>query len=221
MVGVGHRNPAIAKFLDLEDVEKTAREHSETFFIPSKEERRSQRIGDSVRLHFKIKEPLPGEPRAERMWVTVTQQKGMFKPYKGVLQNAPVFIEDLKQGTEVTFEPHHIAQTIIKKGDPRWVDSANLKAFVSEMCFAEGEYVRFLYREAGDRKEDSGWRMFTGHETQEYNDDPKNVRIVQVGYMLDRDPSLLQPLKEAIGAAFERRTKQEPWAKVTDWIPGE
>jgi hypothetical protein len=63
--------------------------------------------------------------------------------------------------------------------------------------------------------------MFTGHETQEYNDDPKNVRVVQVGYMLDRDPSLLQPLKEAIGAAFERRTKKEPWAKVTDWSPGE
>jgi hypothetical protein len=89
------------------------------------------------------------------------------------------------------------------------------------MCFAEGECVRFLYREAADRSEDSGWRMFTGHETQEYSDDPKNVRIVQVGYMLDRDSSLLQPLKEGIGAAFERRTKDEPWKRVTDWKPEE
>jgi hypothetical protein len=211
----------MAKFLNLEDVEQVAREHPETFFIPSKEERESQRIGDSVRLHFRLKEPLPGEPQAERMWVTVTQQNGLFKPYKGVLQNAPVFIEDLEEGTEVTFGPHHIAQTIIKRGDPRWIDSANLKALVSEMCFAPGEYVRFLYREAADRKEDSGWRMFAGHETQEYSNDPENVRVVQVGYMLDRDPSLLQPLKEGIGAVFERSTKNESWTKVTDWNPKE
>jgi hypothetical protein len=78
-----------------------------------------------------------------------------------------------------------------------------------------------MYRQGADRKEDSGWRMFTGHETEEYNDDPKNVRIVEVGYMLDRDPSLSQPLKEGVGAVFERRTQDEPWNKVTDWTPPE
>ena len=88
---------------------------------------------------------------------------------------------DLKQGAEVTFKPCHIARTIIKKGDPRWIECANQKALVSEMCFATGECVRFLYRQDADRKEDSGWRMFTGHETQEYNDDPKSVRVVEVG----------------------------------------
>lgn len=195
----------MAKFLDLEDVEKTARDHPETFFIPSEEERRSQRAGDRVRLHFRLKDPSPGEPRAERMWVTITQEQGVFRPYRGVLDTAPVFIEDLEPGGEISFKPRHIAQTIIKRGDARWIDSANLKALVSEMCFAAGECVRFLYREAADRKKDSGWRMFTGHETQEYNDDPKNVRVVQVGYMLDRDPSLLQPLKEGIGAVENQR----------------
>ena len=171
--------------------------------------------------YISVKDPLPSEPQAESMWVTITQEQSLFRPYKGVLENAPAFIEDLKQGTEVTFKPRHIAQTIIKKGDPRWIDSANLKALVSEMCFEDGECVRFLYREGADRPEDSGWRMFTGHETQEYNDDPKNVRLVQVGYMLDLDPSLLQPLKEGIGAVFERKTKNEPWNKVTDWSPEE
>ncbi len=181
----------MAKFLNLEDVEKTARENPETFFIPSDEERKSQRVGDSVRLHFRLQNPSPGESRAERMWVTITQEQGFLRPYKGVLENTPVFIEDLKQGVEVTFKSCHIAQTIIKKDDPRWIECASLKALVSEMCFAKGECVRFLYRQGVDRKEDSGWRMFTGHETQEYNDDPKNIRIVEVGYMLDRDPSLL------------------------------
>jgi hypothetical protein len=209
----------MAKFLKLEDVEKTAKENPETFFIPSSEERKSQRVGNSVRLHFWLKDPAPGEPQAERMWVTITQEQGLLRPYKGVLENAPAFIEELKQGMEVTFKPCHIAQTIIKKGDLRWVDCANLKAFVSELCFDEGECVRFLYRERPDRNEDSGWRMFTGHETDDYANDPKNTRLVDVGFMLDRDPSLLLPLKEAIGAVFERSTKDEPWKKVTDWSP--
>jgi hypothetical protein len=211
----------MAKFLKLEDVEKTAKENPETFFIPSEKERTSQRVGNSVRLHFRLKGPAPGEPQAERMWVTITQEQRLFKPYKGVLENAPVFIEDLKQGMQVTFKSCHIAQTIIKKGDQRWLDCANLKALVSEMCFAKGECVRFLYREHADREEDSGWRMFTGHETDEYSNDPKNTRIVDVGFMLDRDPTLLQPLKEGIGAVFERRTKNEAWKKVTDWSPPE
>lgn len=211
----------MAKFLNLEDVEKTARENPETFFIPSAEERKSQRVGDSVRLHFRLKNPSGDEPQAERMWVTVTQEQGLLKPYKGMLQNAPIYIEDLKPGDEVAFKPCHIAQTIIKKGDPRWIECAKLKALVSAMCFAKGEYVRFLYRQAADRTEDSGWRMFTGHETEEYNDEARNIRIVEVGAMLDRDPSLLQPLKEDVGAVFERETKNQPWQKITDWAPRE
>src|SRR5262249_46773934 len=130
-------------------------------------------------------------------------------------------IEVLKQRDEATFKACYIAQTIIKKSHTRWIDCAHLKALVSAMCFVNGEYVRFLYRQNADRKEDSGWRMFTGHESLEYNDDPKNIRIVEVGYMLDRDPSLSPPLKEGVGAVFERKTKDAPWNKVTDWIPPE
>jgi len=211
----------MAKFLKLEDVEQTARENPETFFLPSIEERKTQQVGDSVRLHFTINNPAEGEPQAERMWVTVTQTSGFLRPYKGKLQNQPVYIEDLKPGDEITFKACHIAQTIIKKSDPRWIDCADLKAFVSEMCFEPGECVRFLYREAPDREEDSGWRMFTGHESDEYSNDPKNIRLPDVGYMLDRDPSLSQPLKEGIGAVFERKSKSDPWKKVTDWNPPE
>ncbi len=211
----------MAKFLRLEDVEKTAKESPETFFIPSEVERKAQRVGYSVRLHFQLKDPAPGNPQTERIWVTITQEQGLFRPYRGVLENAPAFIEDLKQGMEVMFKPCHIAQTIIKKGHPRWINCASLKAFVSEMCFLRGECVRFLYRERPDREEDSGWRMFTGHETDDYSNDAKNIRIVDVGFMLDRDPSLLQPLKEGTGAVFERSAKDEPWNRVTDWTPPE
>src|SRR6266550_3137390 len=121
----------MAKFLSLENVEETASQNPGTFFLPPEQERKSQKVGASVRLHFLLKNPADGEPRAERMWVTVTQEQGFLRSYKGILENTPVVIEDLKPGDEITFKPCHIAQTIIKKGDPRWLDSANLKAFVS------------------------------------------------------------------------------------------
>ena len=59
--------------------------------------------------------------------------------------------------------------------------------------------------------------MFTGRETPEYTDDPENIRTVVVGYMLNRDPSLLEPLKEGIGAVFERTSAGSDWRIVTDW----
>jgi len=55
----------MAEFDRLEDVEMAALENPGTFFLPSEDERRSRRIGDSVRLHFLLKEPAAGEPRAE------------------------------------------------------------------------------------------------------------------------------------------------------------
>lgn len=209
----------MARLLGLEDVERTANEHPDTFFIPPDDERRSQQVGDSVRLHFLLADPAKGEPRAERMWVTVTESLGSGDSYRGTLENQPVFLDALTVGDEVSFEPRHIARTVIKKGDPRWIDSAELTAFVSAMCLEPAECVRFLYREQPDRAEDSGWRMFTGHESDEYTSDPKNVKLINVGWMLDRDPSLLEPLKKGVGAVYERKGKGSSWVAVTDWSP--
>lgn len=210
----------MAKFLKLEDVEKISKERSDTFFIPSAAERKSQKVGALVRLHFVLDNPKEWEPQAERMWVTITQEQGFFKPYKGVLESNPACIEGLNPGDEILFKACHIAQTMIKKEDPRWIDSADLKALVSKMCLEKGEAVRFLYREKADQKEDSGWRMFSGHESSEYTEDSSNITLLNVGFMLDRDPSLLEPLKENIGAVFERDEMGAPWRKITDWVPG-
>lgn len=211
----------MAKFLKLENVEETAKNNPDSFFIPTIEERKSKAVGESVRLHFHLDNPTENEPHAERMWVTVTKRPNLFRGYKGTLENMPAYIEDLKIGDEVVFKPCHIAQTIVKKDESMWIDCANQKALVSDMCFNEGECVRFLYREKADRAQDSGWRMFTGHESEEYNNDPNNIRVVDVSFMLDKDSSLLKPLKESVGAVYERSGIDVDWVKVTDWSPAE
>lgn len=209
----------MAKFLELEDVERAVALYPETFFIPGMTERESQKVGDSVRLHFLLQDVGPNEPRAERIWVTITRVEGAHGTYRGTLQTAPIFFREMKIGDEVAFEPRHIARTIVKEGDLRWIDSSELRTLVSNMCLDKGNGVRFLYREAPDRSQDSGWRMFSGNEPEGYLDNPANIRLMNVGFMLDRDPTLLEPLKAGTGAVFERESLGDVWQKVTDWKP--
>ena len=204
---------------ELEDVEPCAQAHADTFFLPALTERTTQRVGDLVRLHFILRTPASDAPRAERMWVEITHALADDGRYRGVLTNVPGFIKDIRQGDELAFEPRHIARIMIKKDDPRWVECAEQKAMVSAMAFAAGELVRFAYREKPDRLDDSGWRMFTGHEGEGYVDDQGNIRLCVVGWLLDKDPSLDFFIREPVGAVFERRADHEPWARVTDWNP--
>lgn len=48
----------------LEDVEEVSRQHPNSFFIPSRQERMTQNPGRMVRLHFILTNPKEGEPRA-------------------------------------------------------------------------------------------------------------------------------------------------------------
>ena len=58
----------------LEDVEAAREANPDRFFIPSLEERKSKAVGDLVRLHFILTEQVENAPRAERMWVEITER---------------------------------------------------------------------------------------------------------------------------------------------------
>jgi hypothetical protein len=107
----------------------------------------------------------------------------------------------------------------LNESDPRWIDCDELEAFASNMCLEKGNAVRFLYREPPDRKQDSGWRMFCGEEPEGYVDIPSNISLLIVGFLLDKDPTLLEPLKGSVGEAFEREGRGSPWKRITDWNP--
>lgn len=206
---------------ELEDVQKANEKNPEEFFIPSLKERSRQANGDIVRLHFLLQSPLENEPRAERMWVEIIKVSkflGITK-YAGVLTNECCYINDLKIGDEINFSPKNIAQTFIKKGSPYWIDSAEKMALVSKMCTEKDGVVRFMYREKADTDEDSGWRMFSGFEDENYTDDSKNIGLINIGYLVDKDASLIEPLKGSIGCAYEREGRGKPWVKIEDWIP--
>jgi len=44
-------------------------------------------------------------------------------------------------------------------------------ALVSKLCFDETLPIRFMYKTVPEHLNDTGWRMFTGHETEEFLED--------------------------------------------------
>jgi hypothetical protein len=204
---------------NLEDVVAAARMNPETFFIPSFEERCAVEIGRLARLHFVLSSPGPDDPRAERMWVEVENRQGVGAStrYRGALTNEPVYIRDLRAGDKVEFGPDHIARLLLPCDHPDALEVGEKSALVSAKVLEPGAVARFAYREAPDRDEDSGWRLFVGGESDEYANDVRHIRICNVYWLADRDPSLRQILNAPEGHAFERPNESTSWTRVLDW----
>ncbi|MDR2145715.1 MAG: DUF2185 domain-containing protein [Tannerella sp.] len=89
---------------------------------------------------------------------------------------------------------------------------------VSKMIVEEHKKPMFLYRDKRSRPEDSGWRIFSGFESDEYANDPNNAGIYNPSTILAIDSSIAELLlKGGFGSAFERESDKSPWYKVTDF----
>jgi hypothetical protein len=61
-----------------------------------------------------------------------------------------------------------------------------------------------MYRDLPDNDVDSGWRFFSGEETQQYVDDPANSGIYNVNTIANYDPAIIPHLEAPVFSAFER-----------------
>src|SRR5688572_990911 len=122
----------------LDDVVAAAEAHPQSFFIPPAEERMSIAAGQLVRLHFVLAEPTASQPRAERMWVEVSERStsGATVRYGGILTNKPAYIHGLNAGDAIEFGPEHIARTQVGSEHPDFIDAGEKAAFVSAAVFA-------------------------------------------------------------------------------------
>jgi hypothetical protein len=67
-----------------------------------------------------------------------------------------------------------------------------------------GKPVGYMYREEPDNENDSGWRVFSGEETQQYADDPTNFAMYNASTIVAIDPSIAEWLGTPAPAVFER-----------------
>ncbi len=88
---------------------------------------------------------------------------------------------------------------------------------VSKMVTDDNVQPGFMYREKRSRPEDSGWRIFTGFETEEYSDNPENIGIYSASTILSIDPSIKDILLKGIGSVYERTGDDGDWYRVTDF----
>lgn len=64
-----------------------------------------------------------------------------------------------------------------------------------------------MYRETPDNDTDSGWRFFSGDETQEYADNPAHFELYDVNTVANYDPEIIQYFDAPAHSAFERHPK--------------
>lgn len=189
----------------LEDAQKLADEFPYTFHKPSKEVVSLLKAGNQAKLIFEFESGDPDAPRAERMWVDITEVKnGVFSGY---LDNEPEYIKDLKLKDPIEFRECHIIDTDLVDPVPSLTDKYIKRCFVTRNILYEGRPVGYLYREDPDYDDDSGWRFTAGDETDEYMEDSNNSSYVSLGAVLREDDSFVALLDREVGVAFVRDDK--------------
>lgn len=186
----------------LDDPTDIASANKYTFYKPSPEVLAKVAVGEVVKLIFRGEGDGADNVHVERMWVIVdvVHPGGRFE---GRLDNDPYNIRGLQAGDPVSFEARHIIDTAHQ--DPHDFTAKYVKrAFITHRILRDGQPICFLYREAPDDEQDSGWRFTAGDETDEYMDDASNMSYVSLGAVLSKDDSVLHLLDEPEGSAFKR-----------------
>ena len=64
--------------------------------------------------------------------------------------------------------------------------------------------VGYMFREASDFPDDSGWRIFTGEESLDFVDVDDNIDIYDLSQIINKDPDIEQYLVHPVGTELER-----------------
>lgn len=93
--------------------------------------------------------------------------------------------------------------------------------FATDHITVDGLSVGFMEREAPDFEADSGWRFYSGTETEDYANNPDNTTIYEVNTIANYDPAIIPYLDSPVGTELQRipgaSTFQKVNAKVSWW----
>jgi hypothetical protein len=74
----------------------------------------------------------------------------------------------------------------------------------TDQITVNGNLVGFMYREEPDGPQDSGWRFFSGTESDEEANDPSKVGMFSLNTIANYDGSIIPLLSAGFGRAFAR-----------------
>lgn len=64
--------------------------------------------------------------------------------------------------------------------------------------------IRYMYREMPDNPQDSGWRFFSGTESDEYVNNPDNIGIYDISTVVRFCADIIPYLNSPYGSEYER-----------------
>jgi len=131
----------------------------------------------------------------------------------------PLHTSVRKSGESCKIMPNHLFVNPMNKF-AQALAAALDRCIVTNTVAEQGEPVGFLYREAPVFENDSGWRIFSGDETDEYTDNPDNFSIVSLSAITADNPDIAPLLTQAEGSAWELNEDGE-FQAVADWQPQE
>ncbi len=88
--------------------------------------------------------------------------------------------------------------------------------YATDHITVDGKPVGYMYREAPDNELDSGWRFFSGEESQEYVDEPENTSIYDINTIANYDKAILEYLDAAPGSRFERVPGSDTFKEIEE-----
>ncbi len=91
-------------------------------------------------------------------------------------------------------------------------------ALISKLVIDENLVITWVYRDQPEMEEDSGWRIFSGEEPEEFFDEDAedNFVMIQLKDLVENDPTLESILKSPSNSEFERIDENSPWTIPSD-----
>jgi hypothetical protein len=192
-LGILHRAVKI-KRPRLENVELVRNAHPRTFSIPRKDERCSLKVGQLVNLMFLADFPGQPGPRAERMWVKITELR--MGRLVGALTNMPRVIPSLTLGDLIEFGPENVASVYGAASEARHID-LSLTAVVSESVL-NGAWPASASRQRPVNPTECGWIILAAEETA----DATNLSARALSEVIDLFPVLDTIITEPVGSSW-------------------
>lgn len=118
-------------------------------------------------------------------------------------------------------DPHSMTKKFrIPDYEIRLLAAGKGSCIASDEITIQGKRVGFMYRETPDDETDSGWRFFSGDETQEFADDPTHFEIYDVNTIANYEPAIIDLLDSPVMSAFERNPNSDNFEPTSFPVSG-
>lgn len=105
---------------------------------------------------------------------------------------------------------------IVKPQDIKELIEQKGYCYASDMISVEGKKVGYMYREAREDEDDSGWRFYSGLESEEYVANEHHFMMFDLNYIANIDPAIIPYLKMRTGAEMERDQDSDTFSPVEE-----